>query len=270
VQVPETRYARSGDVNIAYQVVGDGRVDLLWIPVFAQHVELSWEDPYRRAWLEALAAEYRLIVFDKRGTGLSDHVVGAPSVEVRMDDCRVVLDGAASRKAAILTSGDSSDLGLVFAATYPERVHAVVIWEGQFRGTWAPDYPWAPPREEALRRIDESERRWPASLAEEMAAIAPSLDASEQDAFTRVTRLSVSPGSAAAYRRMALDVDVRGILPSVRVPVLVMAGRATRAKRPAAGSRPGCRPASSSASTGSTGLPWSATHGPCSSRFGAS
>jgi class 3 adenylate cyclase len=223
VQAPETRWARSGDVNIAYQVVGDGPVDLLWIPVFAQHVELSWEDPYRRAWLEALASEYRLIVFDKRGTGLSDHVVGAPPVEVRMDDCRVVLDAAASEKAAILTSGDSSDLGLVFAATYPERVHAVAIWEGQFRGTWAPDYPWAPPREEALRRIDESERRWPASLAEEMAAIAPSLDPSEQEAFARVTRLSVSPGSAAAYRRMALDVDVRGILPSVRVPVLVMA-----------------------------------------------
>jgi pimeloyl-ACP methyl ester carboxylesterase len=84
VQVPETRYARSGDVNIAYQVVGDGPVDLLWIPVFAQHVEFSWEEPYRRAWLEALAAEYRLIVFDKRGTGLSDRVVGAPPVEVRM------------------------------------------------------------------------------------------------------------------------------------------------------------------------------------------
>src|SRR3954453_11792286 len=78
VQMPETRYARSGDVNIAYQVVGDGPVDLLWIPVFAQHVELSWEEPYRRAWLEALAAEYRLIVFDKRGTGLSDRVAGAP------------------------------------------------------------------------------------------------------------------------------------------------------------------------------------------------
>ena len=104
MQVPETRYARSGDVNIAYQVVGDGPVDLLWIPVFAQHIELSWEEPYRRAWLEALAAEYRLIVFDKRGTGLSDRVVGAPPVEVRMDDCRVVLDAAGSQRAAILTS----------------------------------------------------------------------------------------------------------------------------------------------------------------------
>jgi pimeloyl-ACP methyl ester carboxylesterase len=94
VQVPETRYTRSGDVNIAYQVAGGGPVDLLWIPGFAQHVELAWEEPCRRAWLEALAAEYRLIVFDKRGTGLSDRVAGAPPVEVRMDDCSVVLDAA--------------------------------------------------------------------------------------------------------------------------------------------------------------------------------
>ena len=222
MQVPETHYARSGDVNIAYQVVGDGPVDLLWIPVFAQHVELSWEEPYRRAWLEALASDYRLIVFDKRGTGLSDHAVGAPPVEVRMDDCRVVLDAAGSRRAAILTSGDASDLAVVFAATYPERVHALVLWEGHFRGAWAPDYPWAPPREEELRRIDEIERRWPESLAEEMVTIAPSLDPSEHDAFTRVTRLSVSPGPAAAFRRLALDVDVRDVLRSVRVPVLVM------------------------------------------------
>src|SRR5262249_50765752 len=208
-EVPATHYARSGDVNIAYQVVGDGPVDLLWIPVFAQHVELSWDEPYRRAWLEALASDYRLIVFDKRGTGLSDHAVGAPPVEVRMDDCRVVLDAAGSRRAAILTSGDASDLGVVFAATYPDRVIALVMWEGRFRGTWAPDYPWAPPREEELRRIDESERRWPASLEQEMVAIAPSLDPSEIAPFTRVTRLSVSPGAAAAFRRLALDVDVR-------------------------------------------------------------
>ena len=127
---PCTRYVKSGDVNIAYQVVGDGSVDLLWIPGFGQHLELSWEEPYRRAWLEALATEYRLIVFDKRGTGLSDRVDGgAAAVEVRMDDCRAVLDGVGSQKAAIFTAGDSSDLALVFAATHPERVLAVVTWE---------------------------------------------------------------------------------------------------------------------------------------------
>ncbi len=222
MQVPETCYTRSGDVNIAYQVAGGGSFDLLWIPGFAQHVELAWEEPYRRAWLEALAAQYRLIVFDKRGTGLSDRVAGAPPVEVRMDDCRAVLDAAGSQRAAILTAGDSSDLALVFAATHPERVHALVIWNGQFRGTWTPDYPWATPREEALRTIEEHERRWPASLLEGIEAAAPSLDPAELNAFARVIRFSVSPGSAAAYRRMALDVDVRSVLPSVRVPVLVM------------------------------------------------
>jgi class 3 adenylate cyclase/pimeloyl-ACP methyl ester carboxylesterase len=222
MEMPETHYTRSGDVNIAYQVAGDGPVDLLWIPGFAQHLELAWEEPYRRAWLEALAAEYRLIVFDKRGTGLSDRVEGAPPVEVRMDDCRAVLDAVGSARTAILTAGDSSDLALVFAATYPERVLALVLWHGQYRGAWAPDFPWAPPREEALRRIEERERRWPASLMENVAAGAPSLDEEEQNVFARVIRLSVSPGAAAAYWRMALDVDVRGVLPTVHVPTLVM------------------------------------------------
>ena len=123
MEMPETQYTRSGDVNIAYQIVGDGPVDLLWIPGFAQHLELAWEEPYRRAWLEELGAEYRVIVFDKRGTGLSDRVEGAPGIEERMDDCRAVLDAAGSRRAAVLTAGDASDLALVFAATYPERVH---------------------------------------------------------------------------------------------------------------------------------------------------
>ncbi len=220
--MPETRYTRSGDVNIAYQVVGESPVDLLWIPGFAQHVELSWEEPHRRRWLEALASEYRLIVFDKRGTGLSDRVTGVPPVEVRMDDCRAVLDAAGSDRAAILTAGDGSDLALVFAATYPERVLALVLWEGNYRGSWAPDYPWADPREEALRRIDEIERRWPDSVLELVAAGAPSLSPSEQTTFARVLRLSVSPGAAADFLRMALVADVRGILPSVRVPTLVM------------------------------------------------
>jgi pimeloyl-ACP methyl ester carboxylesterase len=164
MQMPETQYTRSGDVNIAYQIIGDGPVDLLWIPGFAQHLELAWEEPHRRAWIEALGSEYRVIVFDKRGTGLSDRVEGAPGIEERMDDCRAVLDAASSQRAAVLTAGDASDLALVFAATYPERVHALVLWQGHYRGTWAPDYPWAPPREEALRGIEALERGWPASL----------------------------------------------------------------------------------------------------------
>jgi pimeloyl-ACP methyl ester carboxylesterase len=133
MEMPETQYTRSGDVNIAFQIVGDGPVDLLWIPGSAQHLELAWEEPHRRAWLEALGAEYRVIVFDKRGTGLSDRVEGAPGIEERMDDCRAVLDAAGSQRAAVLTAGDASDLALVFAATYPERVHALTLWQGHYR-----------------------------------------------------------------------------------------------------------------------------------------
>jgi class 3 adenylate cyclase len=222
MEMPQTQYTRSGDVNIAYQIVGDGPVDLLWIPGFAQHLELAWEEPYRRAWLEALGGEYRVIVFDKRGTGLSDRVDGAPGIEERMDDCRAVLEAAGSQRAAVLTAGDASDLALVFAATYPERVHALTLWQGHYRGTWAPDYPWAPPREEALRRIEALERSWPASLIDLLEDSAPSLDHAERQAFARVIRLSVSPGAAAAFQRMILDVDVRGVLPSVRVPTLIL------------------------------------------------
>ena len=226
--MPSTRYTRSGDVNIAYQVVGDGPVDLLWIPGFAQHLELSWEEPYRRAWLERLASDFRLIVFDKRGTGLSDRVRGAPPVEVRMDDCRAVLDAVESSRAAILTAGDGSDLALVFAATYPERVHALALWDGSYCGAWAPDFPWAPPREEALRRIEEMERRWPASMLETLAVVAPSLHESERESFARVLRLSVSPGAAADFWRMTVDTDIRAVLASVRVPTLIMARAGTR------------------------------------------
>jgi class 3 adenylate cyclase/alpha-beta hydrolase superfamily lysophospholipase len=222
MEMPETQYTRSGDVNIAYQIIGDGPVDLLWIPGFAQHLELAWEEPYRRAWLEALGAEYRVIVFDKRGTGLSDRVEGVPGIEERMDDCRAVLDAAGSQRAAVLTAGDASDLALVFAATYPERVLALTLWQGHYRGTWAPDYPWAPPRETALRGIEERERTWPASLIHRLEEAAPSLDDAERRAFARVIRLSVSPGAAAAFERMILDVDVRGVLPSVHAPTLVL------------------------------------------------
>ena len=223
MEIPETRYTRSGDVNIAFQVVGDGDIDLLWVPGFAQHLELGWEEPHRRAWSEKLSGSYRLITFDKRGTGLSDRVAGAPPLDVRMDDCRAVLDAVGSKEAVVFAVGDSTDLALLFAATYPQRVRALALWNGQYRGSWAPDWPWARPREEQLRWIDEAERRWPRSLLDIIEEAAPSLDPAEREVFARVIRLSVSPGAAAAYWRMALDSDVRDILPSVRVPTLVMA-----------------------------------------------
>lgn len=139
-----------------------------------------------------------------------------------MDDFRTVLDAAGSARAVVFAAGDSTDLALVFAATYPERVRALVLWHGSYRGAWAPDWPWAPPREQQLRWIDEAERRWPQCLTEILEGSAPSLSAEQREIFGRVVRFSVSPGAAAAYWRMTLDGDVREILPSVRVPTLVM------------------------------------------------
>jgi class 3 adenylate cyclase len=238
--MPDTRYARSGGVNIAYQVVGQGP-DLLWIPGFAQHIELSWDEPYRRRWLEDLASTFRLIVFDKRGTGLSDRVDEASALDIRMDDVRAVLDAAGSGRAVILTAGDGSDLALVFAATYPERVLALVLWGGNYRGSWAPDWPWAPPREERLRMIEEMERNWPAAAIHAVRQGAPSLSDQELAAFTRPIRLSVSPGAAASFARMTLESDVRAVLSTVRVPTLVLhsAGQAdTEAARHVASKLP--------------------------------
>ena len=139
-----------------------------------------------------------------------------------MDDLRAVLEAVGSPRTSIFAAGDGGDLALVFAATYPDRVQAVVVWDGNFRGSWAPDYPWAPPHSAALRGIDDIERRWPDSLLEIVAAGAPSLDDDERVTFARVLRLSVSPGAAAAYMRMTIDADVRAILPTVRVPTLIL------------------------------------------------
>ena len=222
MQVPETRYTRSGDVNIACQVVGDGPLDLLWIPGNTQHVELVWDEPYRRAFLERLAERFRLITFDKRGSGLSDRVGGAPPLEVRMDDLRAVLDAAGSSRAVVFAAGDSGALALVFAATHPERVVALALFAATARTTWAPDYPWAPSRNDWLRWIDDTERRWPDSLADHIRASAPELPDDEVKAFVRVIRLSVSPGSFADFWRLNVEVDVRHVLPSVRVPTLVL------------------------------------------------
>src|SRR6266542_6082236 len=123
--LPETRYAKSGDLNIAYQVAGEGPFDLVFTPGFAQHVELGWEEPRRRAMYEALASFSRLILFDKRGTGLSDPVPRTATLEERMDDIRAVLDAAGSERAALVGVGDGTSVCALFAATYPERVFAL-------------------------------------------------------------------------------------------------------------------------------------------------
>jgi class 3 adenylate cyclase len=226
VQIPETRYARSGDVYVAYQVVGEGPLDLVWIPSLAHHVELNWENPLVASWLERLACLGRLIVFDKRGTGMSDRLSDDTTLETRMDDIRAVMDSAGSSRALVVALGDGGALAILFAATYPNRTVGLVLINTVPRGVWSPEFPWLASRGAVVRRIDEMVRRWteaePAAYEESLVRGSPDLTEDEKRAFGRVMRLSVSPGALRDYLRANLDVDVCAVLPSIRVPTLVL------------------------------------------------
>jgi class 3 adenylate cyclase len=223
VDVPQTRYTQSGDVNIAYQVVGEGPLDLVFIPSMTHHVELVWENPPQAQFFHRLASLGRLLLFDKRGTGMSDRVAGA-TLEERMDDTRAVMDAAASERAVLVGLGDGGPLCALFAATYPERTTALVLINTAPRTVRSPELPWLPTRAEEERWIEEWERSWgdAEAAAERFGHGSPSATEEERRGFARVIRLSVSPGSAAAYLRMNLDVDICHVLPLIRVPTLVM------------------------------------------------
>src|ERR671936_445211 len=197
---PETRYARSGDVNIAYTITGTAPLDLVFIPGFVSNVELDWGDPLRAAFLGRLASFSRLIMLDKRGTGLSDRMSGVPDLETRMDDIRAVMDAAGSEGGALFGLADGGSLAILFAATYPERVGALVLYATLPRYVKSADFPWAPTREEAEREIAELERRWGTTdLASEW------LNGQEGGAvedLAALMRRSSSPGAAAALARM--------------------------------------------------------------------
>ncbi len=222
--LPETRYARSGDVNIAYQVVGEGPFDLVRVPAFVSHVELAWQVPGIAGFNRRLASFCRLISFDKRGTGMSDRVSGAPTLETRMDDVRAVMDAAGSERAALLGTSEGGAMSILFAATYPSRAWALIV-DGAFpRSLWAPDYPWGAPEEEERRWVEEQGRTW--GTAEHSArvaeALAPSADEENKRALATLLRQSASPGAAAALARMNMEIDVRHVLPAIRVPTLVL------------------------------------------------
>jgi len=221
---PQTRYAKSGDVHIAYQVVGDGQLDLVWIPSLAHHVELNWENPVVARWLERLAEIGRVIVFDKRGTGMSDRMSGDTTLETRMDDIRAVMDSAKSPRALVVALGEGGPFAMLFAATYPDRTAGLVLIHTAPRGVWSPEFPWLDSRGEVERRIDEMVRRWtePGAYDESLVRASPDLTEDERRAFGRVVRLSVSPGALRDYMRANLDVDVCAVLPTIRVPTLVL------------------------------------------------
>jgi class 3 adenylate cyclase len=221
---PETRYARSGDVNIAYQVVGEGPFDVVHVPGFVSNVEVSWQVPLIAEFNRRLASFCRLIRFDKRGTGMSDRVSGVPSLETRMDDVRAVMDAAASERAALLGASEGGSMSILFAATYPERTWALVLSGAYARERWSPDYPWGTPDEEHRRETEELERTFgtPERAASFAKWIAPSADEENQRALATLSRQSASPGAAAALQRMNAEIDVRHALPTIQIPTLVL------------------------------------------------
>jgi class 3 adenylate cyclase len=223
VESPVTRYARSGDVSIAYQVVGDGPFDLVWVPGAFSHVELNWTIPARAAFNRRLASFCRLIIFDKRGTGMSDRA-GIANLETRMDDVRAVMDAAGSERAALLGTSEGGPMCTLFAATYPQRTWALILFASFPRVMWAPDYPWGDREEDWRRGFEELERRAadPSYFEELAAMLAPSADAESKRRFAEMMRQSGTPGARLELERMNREIDVRHVLPSIRVPTLVL------------------------------------------------
>ena len=221
---PTTRYARSGSVSIAYQVVGDGPRDLVFVGGWVSHLESGWDEPLLARFRRRLASFSRLILFDKRGTGMSDRVPDAnlPTLEQRMDDVRAVMDAAGSERAALFGQSEGASMAILFAATYPERTTAVVTFGAFASRIRHPDYPWAPTTEERQRFYELIERDWGGEM--DMTELAPSM--AHDDGFRRrlstLLRLSASPGAALALARMNTEIDVRGILSAIRVPTLIM------------------------------------------------
>jgi class 3 adenylate cyclase/alpha-beta hydrolase superfamily lysophospholipase len=229
VEIPQTSYAQSGEVAIAYQAFGDGPLDLVYVPGFVSNVEVLWEFPRYAEWMRRLASLARVIVFDKRGTGLSDRVAGAPDLETRMDDLRAVMDAAGSRRAVVLGISEGGPMSLLFAATYPERVPALILYSTFARATWAPDNPRATTREEVERVAAAAQTHWGTrEHAREMAAMWGVADADDDatlELIARRVRATASPGAASALYRMNAQVDVRHVLPAIHVPTLVLSRR---------------------------------------------
>ena len=219
---PETKYTRSGDVHIAYQVVGEGPIDLVVVPGFVSHVEYIWEEPRAADFLRCLASFSRVIMFDKRGTGLSDRVGPVPTLEQRMDDVRAVMDAAGSRQAALFGASEGGPMSLLFAATYPARTSALIVYGSYARRGWAPDHPFGRTEEEMQTLLTAVESGWGTPVLIDTWAPSHARDEVFRQWWAAFLRFAASPGATIAVLRMAQEIDVRHVLPVITTPTLIL------------------------------------------------
>jgi pimeloyl-ACP methyl ester carboxylesterase len=215
-------YAHSGDINIAYQIVGSGPLDLVFVPGYISNLALSWEEPRLARFLERLGSFCRLIMFDKRGTGLSDPVPPErpPTLEVRMDDVRAVLDAADSEHASLLGFSEGGAMAALFAATYPQRTRSLILWGSAPRLAWAEDWPWGVTRADGLAMLEKA-RKGEAPPIEWLSPTAKGDPVAERW-WSRMYRLSASPSMVASLLFMNGRYDVRDVLPAIRAPTLIL------------------------------------------------
>ncbi len=224
MSAPQTKYTKSGGVHIAYQVVGDGPIDLVLVHGWVSHLELNWDEPSIARFLERLAGFSRLILFDKRGTGLSDRVAESdlPTLEQRMEDVHAVLNAVGSQRAALLGISEGGPMCALFAATYPERTTAIAMCGSYARWMHDEDCTWAPTREQHEAAFAAYERAWGTPIGFKTIAPTASADERFRNWWARYLRMGASPGAGVALYRMNVEIDIRSLLPSIRVPTLLL------------------------------------------------
>lgn len=222
--MPPIKYTKSGGVHIAYQVLGEGPIDLLLVHGWVSNLEFFGEEPTAARFLERLTAFSRVIQFDKRGTGLSDRVSEnqLPTLEQRMEDVHAVLNAVGSQRAALFGISEGGPMCALFAATYPERTAALITCGSYARWLRDDDCPWAPSREQHEAAFAAYEKSWGTSIGFKTIAPTASADERNRNWWARYLRMGASPGAGVALYRMNVEIDIRGLLPSIRVPTLLL------------------------------------------------
>ena len=219
---PRTQFTTVDGLSIAYQVLGDGPIDLVYAPGWVSNVEYGWESPHYSRFMNNLARFCRLIIFDRRGCGLSDRDIGAPTLEERTEDIRAVMDAVGSERAAIFGVSEGGNMAAVFAATHPERTRALILHGSPAKGSWSPDYPWQIRPEDIDEEIAALRRNWGGPFEMDMAAPSMIDDAAAREWLGAYLRNSTSPNTMEKITRLNAQIDIRDVLPTIAVPSLFL------------------------------------------------